>query len=220
MRQKKQTLILRSEPIALGRSDSMGHSTWGMTFVCKTRSEFSEAFRKAEEEFDNVDFYHDHYHWFPDREIPGVCSSEKEAHDVIWDRSTSENGDYSFYVRFKQKRTAKMISLEERILKAKASAEDYAKKHSVHNRKSKTLTCDYCKTRVVIASVRGEDCPYCHFSLQRDVERELDRRYDAIHKMERELREEKKKADSGKARCLAKNDAIYYLYSPSLDYHS
>lgn len=197
----------------------MGHSTWGSTFVCKTRSEFDEAFRKAEEEFENVDFYHDHYHWFPDREIPGVCSSEKEADKVLWDHSTDEDGDYSFYVRFRQKRSAKMISLEERILKAKAAAEEYAKKHSIHNRKSKTTCCDYCKTRVVIASVRGEECPYCHFPMQRDVDREIGRRYSLIDKMERELRAEKKKVDNGEVRCLAKNDAIYYLYSPALDYH-
>lgn len=198
----------------------MGHSTWGRSFVCKSMSEFDEAFRKAEEEFENVDFYHDHFHWFPDREISGVCSSEKEAHDVIWERSTSEDGDYSFYVRFKQKRSAKMISLEGKILKAESALTDYAKKHSIHRWKSKTTSCDYCKTRVIIARVKGEDCPYCHFPIRKETAQEIDRRRSQIRELERELRDEKKKVNSGEVRCLSKNDAVYYLYCPSLDYHS
>lgn len=197
----------------------MGHERWGSTFVCKTMKDFDEAFRKAEREFYDEDFYHDHYRWFPDREIPGICSSEKEAHDVLYEHIWSKDGDYSFYVRFRQKQSAKMISLESRILKAKKSLDEYQEKHSIHNRKSKTTCCGHCKTRVVISKVRGEFCPYCGFDFQPNIASEISRRRIAICVLEKEYEKEKKKVDNGEVRCLSKNDVIYFLYCVGLDYH-
>ena len=197
----------------------MGHDNWSQSYVCKTRKEFDEAFRDAEKAFEEVEFYHESPHWYPDRELPGICSSEEKAHDEIRKYFYREDNDYSFIVQFRQKRTTKMVALEERILKAKASLEEYSYKHSIHRWKSKTTTCDWCKTRIVIASVKGEECPYCHFAIRKDVEREINRRYHQIRKLEDEYRAEKKKADNGEARCLKKDEAIWYLYCPTCDYH-
>lgn len=200
----------------------MGHEIFSHSFVCESEKDFANA-DSLLVDYLNDETRHDHYYFYPEYDIPGICKDEAAAHKIIsqYYRKAEKSDDFRcFYTRFYQRRSSLQVKLIEKIAKAKEALDVFRSKHSVKNRKAATITCKRCNVRVPLSRVRNDECPCCGRSLLNDKLRdELRKREQAISLLESDLRNEERRVKKGEVRCQKKNDVVLILYVPILNYH-
>ena len=99
-----------------------------------------------------------------------VCNSREEAEAVIesLDRGWYDDHAVRYKVAEELEPTKQMIGEKaraERIMNAKL---EYEAKHSLFNRKSKTVSCKHCKSVLTIEYLSDYKCPVCNTDLRAD----------------------------------------------------
>ena len=82
-----------------------------------------------------------------------------------------------------------------RISKNQEARDEYIQKNSVQNRKSKSVTCPCCESRLSLSYLRGQKCPLCGTDLRSNTVLSRIKKFDTDDKaLRRALNEENKKA--------------------------
>jgi hypothetical protein len=128
-----------------------------------------------------------------------------------------------------ERKTKRQETLESRLQAEKVKKNKYIEEHAIWNRKSDTITCPVCKSRINIDSYRtslahrryaygydnGHMCPVCFGELWSQTTLKTVRQYDErIAKLEDELAAEKQKAKLK----VAKKSPVRWLVK--YEYHS
>lgn len=138
--------------------------------------------------------YHENLKWHEKK----IYRDKDEAFEAI---RRFDNGWYSdhavlFHDTDDLKKTAKITKLEERIANEKQKLNDYTLKNKIANRKSDTITCPHCHSRIALAYYRGfSDCPVCGTDMRSaTVLERIDGYKKKIETLSKQLRDEKIKA--------------------------
>ena len=137
-----------------------------------------------------------------------ICDSYDDAIEKIQQLDNGWYDDHGVLYRSYQnvKKTKQMLALKEKRQEVLQKASEYKKANDIHNRKSETITCPKCKSRLALAYFCGNNCPLCRTSLLSDTVKnrinafdtkvkEIDKKYAA---------EEKKMKDKAELRWLVK----------------
>lgn len=144
--------------------------------------------------------YHGNLRWHEDTVYVGIDKAEEAI-----DRLTGREAYVDCAVLFRDVEavpaTAKVRSIDARIARVQAAMQSFESAHSIHARKSRTVSCPRCESRIAVGYMRGrsERCPVCGADLRAKstIERlaEFERR---LRDLERERAVELKKG-AGKA---------------------
>lgn len=94
----------------------------------------------------------------------------------------------------------------EALEKTIAARKDYVEKNDIHNRKSSSVTCPECGSRLTLSYLRGNGCPLCKTDLRSETVqnriKSFDKKISDLNKKCSEL--EKKQAGKAELRWLVK----------------
>lgn len=134
-----------------------------------------------------------------------VCASRDDARECI---RQLDNGWYDDHgVKFTiAKPTKAMENLKSRIENMRSEKRTYIENHHIANRKSDTITCPKCKSRLSLAYMKGDSCPLCHTDLRSNTVLNRIDKYDKdIANKEKQYREmERKCKEKAETRWLVK----------------
>ena len=97
-----------------------------------------------------------------------ICESREEAEAVIESLDRGWYDDHAVRYKIETEPTKQMLGEKargERIMQAKL---DYEEKHSLFNRKSKTVKCKHCESVLTISYLSDYKCPVCNTDLRAD----------------------------------------------------
>lgn len=120
-----------------------------------------------------LDVWYDLFHWNKDI----VCADKRAAIDKL--NSMPDWNGVLYHVDVPDTVAIKRLAAAER--KAKERYHEVCAATDVHNRKSRTMTCKACGSRVELARFRGSTCPVCGKSLRSEGARERVDRAEKAH---------------------------------------
>lgn len=146
---------------------------------------------------------------------------ETDAMNVIDEKTKNYDTSYSYYIPFLRKRSALLKSLESRLEKEESKLADYTKKSSIKNRKSESVTCTYCKSKLTISFLSANLCPVCQTSLLSKTTLDTISRYKKnISDLNRQIQQEKTRLKKEKVKTKKSDGVKNYILAIHYDYHS
>lgn len=127
-----------------------------------------------------------------------VFGSYKDASDFM--DNNYVNWDYHdhaipFHDDRNMRPSKKAQDIRSRIKKNMDFRDDYIRKNKVQNRKSKSITCPCCDSRLTLSYLRGQKCPLCDTDLRSPTVLSRIKKFDLDDKLLKQaLNEENKKA--------------------------
>lgn len=147
------------------------------------------------------------------RTLNEVCSSKEDAEQLLRNK-WNDNDNYSYMVAFKNMPNS-LYKLYERLNTEENKLVEYVNKNDISKRKSSTVGCDHCGSKLATRYMKGKTCcPLCGISLMSDTYKTTVDRY------ETNIRDLKKKIRDTKVERNSKNDKIMYMAFITTDYHS
>jgi len=132
--------------------------------------------------------------WLEGTVYPNVEEAERALEEL--DRGSYDNLAVLFRDVRGAKETAKMKKIAEQKESTMRARDSYAESQSVHNRKSDTITCPKCKSRLALAYLRGEHCPLCNTELRSNTfVLRMEKYDDKLKELDKKYKEEKRKAE-------------------------
>ena len=98
-----------------------------------------------------------------------ICDTVEDADEYLkerFDHHDYRDGAVRFHDTKAIKKTKKMEALDTKARKLFADKEAYIKKNRVQNRKSDTITCPKCGSRLNLAYFNTQKCPLCGTDLR------------------------------------------------------
>lgn len=168
------------------------------TFVLqKNDKELINMYMNAVEEKILSDPYNDYCIIQPLERINDVAVDKETALEIA-DRYYNKVSR-SLLVPFYRQRSAKLKALEERLEKETMSLEEYRKSQSIKNRKSKSVTCEKCDSRLTITWLKGNNCPVCgNLLLSKTVSETILKKEEVLKKLSSDIKIEMKESKDKK----------------------
>ena len=103
-----------------------------------------------------------------------VCDNYEEAVNKIneYDRGFYDDHGVMYYDYTNVKPTKAMENLMQRKRVLLGKKKEYIDAHRIHSRKSKTMTCPKCGSKLTLESFMGDYCPVCRRDLRSETVRE------------------------------------------------
>ena len=137
-----------------------------------------------------------------------VCGSYEEAVEKIaeYDNGWYDDHGVKYYDYSGVRPTKQMLDLDKRISDMEKKKSEYIDENRVQNRKSETVRCPECGSRLAIGYLNTQYCPLCRTDLRSETVRNkiqwFDRKIRELNKKRSEL--EKKQKSKASVRWLVK----------------
>lgn len=196
-----------------------------LSYVAHTLTDISEFNEIANQVLNDIEEHADYGTIQPLKKLSEVAPNKGAASDILYKAYSKYNLDYSVAMRFEVPRSATQVKLEKRIADEMGKIKDYKEKNSVKNRKSESVTCSTCGTKVKIKNLikyrHGNNCPCCGFSLLSPTFHKTLRKYEEnLDSLRKELKIEQKRIAQGEVRTQAKFKTTKWLAFVAYDYHT